>query len=35
MILRHMETELSREPLNIFNWVRDAWFGLGHLFATH
>ena len=28
MTLCHMKTELSREPLNIFDWIHDAWFGL-------
>ncbi len=34
MTLRYMKTELSREPLHIFNWVRDAWRALWHPLAT-
>jgi len=29
-----VQIELSREPLYVLNWVRDAWGALKHLFAT-
>jgi hypothetical protein len=35
MTLHYMKTELSREPLHIVDWVRDARRALWHLFATY
>jgi len=34
MALSCVQIELSREPLYVLNWVRDAWGALKHLFAT-